>query len=358
MGMGVASFKELQTRFENLAEEKGAVYAFEILKRASLPPNTDLHLLGHTVGDMLYKQKGIDGIADCTQDFRNACSHTIVIGTLNEFGGEQALEMIREACRKAPGGSGAYTMCYHGLGHGIFTFYEYSLPETVALCEKTGTREYRERETVECIGGSVMELTGGGGHDPELWQKAREKYLVDPLSPCMSNLIPDNAKAQCLTYLTPELWKHVGINMGHPEPELFTAAFSYCDSIAQSREDLRSACFGGFGKEFVPLALGRDIRDTDAWSARETSLVEDWCSRADDREGKAACIEQALQSLFWGGENDPAIAFRFCGNLLQSGLKQTCEEELGRAISAYVRGETRTSLCMQLPPEAQETCSG
>src|SRR3989344_6471857 len=84
IGDGARDFKELSDRFAQLARERGGVYAFEVLKQADLPPNTDLHLLGHIVGDELYKQEGLAGIAHCTQDFRNACSHSIVIGTLNE----------------------------------------------------------------------------------------------------------------------------------------------------------------------------------------------------------------------------------------------------------------------------------
>jgi hypothetical protein len=113
IGKNVSSFQKLSDRFTSLAQAKGGVYAFDVLKIASLPPNTDLHLLGHVVGDILYKQKGVAGMLDCTQDFRNACSHAIVIGTLNEFGPSKGLSLIHDACAKAPGGSGAYTMCYH-----------------------------------------------------------------------------------------------------------------------------------------------------------------------------------------------------------------------------------------------------
>lgn len=31
---------------------QGAKYAFDILKTAPVPPNTDTHLLGHVVGDI------------------------------------------------------------------------------------------------------------------------------------------------------------------------------------------------------------------------------------------------------------------------------------------------------------------
>jgi hypothetical protein len=67
-----ASFDDLKKFFQTLAKQKGAEYAFNVLRVATLPPNTDMHLLGHVVGDMLYLQQGAKGINICTQEFRNA----------------------------------------------------------------------------------------------------------------------------------------------------------------------------------------------------------------------------------------------------------------------------------------------
>jgi hypothetical protein len=187
----------------------------------------------------------------CTPEFRNACSHSVVIGALDEYGhSSSTMQLIDEACRKAPGGSGAYTMCYHGLGHGIFAYFDYSLPETVDLCRTTGTLEYGYRQYVECVGGAVMELMGGGGgHDPASWTRARATYLTDdPLSPCLDDLIPEEAKDVCLSYLTPRLWELAGISLGLPEPDLFGRAFSFCERIPGTKGELRDSCFGGFGK--------------------------------------------------------------------------------------------------------------
>ena len=134
------SFEELQKYFKDLADKKGARYAFAVLKVAPLGPNIDLHLLGHTVGDVLYKQEGASGITACNNDFRNACSHSIVVGLFYDKG-EKALGPISEACRKAPGGSGAYTMCFHGLGHGILSYTGYDMAKAAEICKKTGTKE-------------------------------------------------------------------------------------------------------------------------------------------------------------------------------------------------------------------------
>ncbi|MEK7628863.1 MAG: hypothetical protein AAB421_05650 [Patescibacteria group bacterium] len=354
IGQGIATFQELEERFEMLSETKGAVYGYEVLRRAVLPPNTDFHLLGHTVGNLLYIQKGVGGIADCTPEFRNACSHAVVIGAFNEFGGEAALDLIRDACRSSPGGPGAYTMCYHGLGHGVFAFYDYSLPETVALCEKTGTDAFQNREATECIGGAVMELTGGGGHNPELWHVSRTRYLISPLAPCTSDVIPGDAKRECLMYLTPEIWKSVGIDLAQPDPELFGKAFATCDTLTDT--SLRRACFGGFGKEFVPLVIARDVRNIATFAEKESALVSEWCAQARVLDGVTACVEQALQSLFWGGENDPEISFRFCQEI-HTGQRAACFSELGDAIASYVReGNRRVELCNRLPKQNSLSC--
>src|ERR1700722_612624 len=86
IGQGNPSFQEISDRFTALAEKKGAVYAFDVEEVAQLPPDIDTHLLGHVIGGVLDQQKGVDGIIYCTPDFRNACSHAIVIGALDEYG--------------------------------------------------------------------------------------------------------------------------------------------------------------------------------------------------------------------------------------------------------------------------------
>lgn len=359
IGKDVVEFEELSDRFETLADKKGAVYAFEVLRRAPLPPQTDLHLLGHVVGDKLYSQEGISGIQYCTQDFRNACSHSIVIGALTELG-EGALPEIRDACRKAPGGPGAYTMCFHGLGHGVFAGYGYELPETIDFCELTGTEDYNHQEYTECFGGAVMELTGGGGHDQKLWEDSREKYLSeDPIRLCMSDIVPERLKGICLTYITPEIWTTAGIELGSPDPSKFSEAFEYCNSIPLDKPYLRDACYGGFGKEFVPLAGARDIRQLNNYSDDQLRIVAQWCEYAGTEDGVGYCTSEALDSLFWGGENDPSISFRFCDIVEHTGAQQKCYRALNKNIHRYIPDqEIQRALCAQLPEEYATSCQG
>ncbi|MBI4088448.1 hypothetical protein HY418_03685 [Candidatus Kaiserbacteria bacterium] len=356
IGKQAKNFDELAERFQVLARDRGALYAFEVLRRAELPQDTDIHLLGHAIGDELYTQKGVAGMADCTQEFRNACSHSVVIGALTEWG-EDALSLIHDACRRAPGGRGAYTMCFHGLGHGVFSYYDYSLPETVAFCEETSTKEYAYREAVECIGGAVMELTGGGGHDRDKWLAARARYFPDdkPLWPCIGALIPDIAREICLTYLTPRLWEHANIDPGRPDPQRFAEAFALCDAISQE-QGLRDACFGGFGKEFVVLAAGRDVRGIDQLSDEEYSTAIRWCELASVPDGIHSCIADALASVFWGGENDPDASFRFCALARDEG-QEACWERLAESIATWIGDASdRQALCARIPRSSRSAC--
>ncbi|HEY4694795.1 MAG TPA: hypothetical protein VIH52_02415 [Candidatus Nanoarchaeia archaeon] len=349
------SFQELSNYFTQLAYSKGAEYAYEVLKITSLPSNTDLHLLGHVVGDVLYKQQGGAGIKICTDDFRNACSHSIVVGLFVEKG-EGSLSEITEACRQAPGGKGAYTMCFHGVGHGILAAFGYNLEKAVEICEKT---EFGRGEFPECVGGAIMEITGGGFHDRELWSKQRPNYLKsdNPLYPCNSDLIPSAAKFMCYTYITPYLFEAVGANLGSPQPSDFEKAFAFCNQVPANEAQNRESCFGGFGKEFVVLAKSRDIRNVENMNDAELATVYQWCTLGKSEEAVSDCVVGAMHSIYWGGENKSETAVRFCSLATDQSLQEKCFTQLIGAVSYYIDDKSyRSNFCAQVPNAYQKRC--
>jgi hypothetical protein len=346
------SFAELTKYFTNLSNKKGAVYAFEILKRADVPPNIDIHLLGHTIGDILYKQQGAKGIYYCTQDFRNACSHTIVIGTLLEKGPQSVQEIVK-LCKEAPGGKGAYNMCFHGLGHGVLAYNEYELPKAVDMCNTIGNSI--GREAVECIGGTIMEMVSGV-HDKEMWQEKSKVYFKkeDPVYPCSASFIPKEAKFICFNYLTTHIWEAAGADIGHPTPTDYKKAFQYCWPLTG---DSRVSCFDGFGKEFLTLAQNRDIRRVDKMTDEQFSKVLDWCELAGREDGKKFCMMGALHSLFWGGENDPFASVRFCKVAETRKLGAACFSELLSITNYFISNPImRQSLCSAYPEAYSREC--
>lgn len=358
IGKDTHGFQDVRNRFIELARKKGGVYAYQVLARASLPPGIDLHLMGHAVGDILYEQKGVAGMADCTPEFRNACSHSIVIHALYEFG-DGVLPKVKDACMKAPGGPGAYTMCFHGFGHGVFTYFARDLKKTVEYCKRAGTPEYHNREYTECVGGAIMEMADPGpgiGGDEVALDLARKKYLTDPLAPCMSAVIPEEAKSICLTYLTPRIWMNAGINLGNPDPSKFSKAFSFCNAIPESKKYLREICYGGFGKEFLTLAASRDVRHVDTQSKESFQTIGKWCSLAGNTAGENACVGDAVAGLFWGGENNPDGSFRFCSVLAQT-ASEACFLRLAGEIRSYTSGDRKSALCARLPKDAQIICN-
>ena len=355
----LSSLQELDRYFGDLAMEKGGGYAFDVLRAASIPPNIDMHLLAHVVGNILYQQEGLEGIHICTHDFRNACSHSIVIGLFFEEG-EAALDMIAEACRNAPGGSGAYTMCFHGLGHGVLAYTEYDLKKAINLCEKTGTPQYYNEEAHQCISGSVMEIINGV-HDRELWEEQHEKYFKeeDPLYPCSSDFMPDEARPLCYVYLTPHLFNIAGADAGFPTPADFKQAFLYCDKLLVADLRNRDACYGGFGKEFTVLALGRDIRVSKIEQITDEQLnrVYEWCLLANTKEGTAACVVHATNSLYWGGENDRSIAIAFCNVIDDPYYHGSCFMNLIGIVFYYIQEQDyKREFCEELPFAHRKTC--
>ncbi len=353
-------FKELNKIFTNIAEAKGAEYAFEVLGRAELPPNTDTHLLGHTVGDVLYKDEGVDGITVCTKDFRNACSHSIVVGHFLK-NGENALGDIFEACQKAPGGSGAYGMCYHGLGHGVLVYTNYDLEKTAVLCEKSKPVKQQGMESAECIGGAIMEIVGGGQHNPEAWAASREKYLPglsNPLYPCTASFMPSATRYHCLLYLTPHLWEQVGGDSGNLKAEDFESAFRLCETLPATNTKEEDACYGGFGKEFVTLVKSRDIRQIDNFSKENSKQVYDWCLLAEKEEGIKACIRHAVNSLYWGGENNVDASIGFCAKIEKSEHQSECFKHLSEIIVYYSRNDQNETakLCSKIPENFRTYC--
>ena len=348
------SFDQLKKYFTNLANQKGAKLAFEVLKETNLPPNTDLHLLGHVVGNVLYKQMGSDGIKICTEDFRNACSHSIVVGLFTDKG-EEALNEIKQACKKAPGGTGAYTMCFHGLGHGILAYTSYDLPQAIGICQKTNG----QAETTQCISGTIMEIISGGDHDKALWGKKRQEYLFadNPFYPCKADFMPDVGKHLCYNYLTPYLWEAVGGSLNNPTESDFSKSFALCNLIPADDQKYQSSCFGGFGKEFTTLAQNKDIRKIDQMSDEQFLKVYNWCNLAKDSDGVDACLLQALSSIYWGGENDRTASIRFCQVITNPKAQKNCFVDLIGQVLFYVKDANyRQSFCQELPLKFNLEC--
>lgn len=356
------NFQDLSDFFSTMAQEKGGAYAFDVLIRAAdggmIPPNIDLHLLGHLVGNALYEQEGVQGIRVCTNALRNACSHSIVVGAFLEQG-IPAIREVADVCKQAPGGKGAYPMCVHGLGHGVLASVDYDMKEAVKLCEMIGRPEMSDRIYGECTGGIAMEMMAGV-HDPEVWNRRKTEFFdpQDPLAPCNRGFLSPAAQAMCYNFLTPHLFEAVGANLGKPTPEDYKKAFVYCGRIPREQTSNRVACYGGFGKEFPVLVSDRNVQKVEHLSTDQLTTIHTWCQLARVSDGMWHCANAALQSLYWGGENDPRAAVQFC-SLSPKSYQDQCFESLLQSIAYYMGTSDaayREGVCALMSDEYSMQC--
>jgi hypothetical protein len=248
-------------------------------------------------------------------------------------------------------------MCFHGFGHGVLAYTDYEVPEAVELCKKVGTPEYNYEEESQCIGGIVMEMYGGI-NDPATWEAKKDKYLsdTDPLRMCKADYMPENAKVLCYSYITPFIFDAAGAVNGNPRPEIYPKSFSYCDEVENDVQ--RESCYAGLGKEFIVLAQDRDIRRIEDTPSDKLQLAASWCMLAPKAEAQNACLMEILDSLYWGGENDPEVSIRYCSLLQDAGSKQACFDHLFE-ITTYYRPDYagRQAICEAVPAEFSKQCS-
>ena len=351
LGSDFGLISEFLTEMSN---NKGALYAYDLLRFTRLGPNLDLHLLGHVVGDELYKQKGLDGMAHCTNDFRNACSHSIVVGALLENGLE-VFDTVNDVCRQSPGGSGAYTMCFHGFGHGVLAYTEYNMEKMVELCLLTGTNEYGQNEAHQCIGGAVMEMKDGI-HDKELWAPQKNKFVdaENPLSLCRADYMPPGAKHFCYVYITPYLFDAIGGHGTRPTPDIFADSMKLCE--VETEERYRRVCYAGFGKEYITLAKDLNIQAMNDLNSDEITKVDSWCNLAPHDYGALECKLEVVNSLYWGGENDFRAPVKYCSEISAKD-RDPCFDRLYTNILSYRHTpELKQEICATVPPLLQSGC--
>jgi hypothetical protein len=247
-------------------------------------------------------------------------------------------------------------MCFHGFGHGVLAYTDYEIPDAITLCGKVGTNVYGKQEESQCIGGIVMEMFQGI-HDPEVWAEKKDKFLSidDPLRMCTSAYMPEQAKVLCYSYITPFIFEAAGAGDGNPTPDIYKKSFSYCDVVKNDAE--RQSCYGGLGKEFIVLSQDRDIRRIEDTPDEKLQLSSSWCMLAEREEAQTACLTSILDSLYWGGENDPEVSIRYCA-LLESGApKNACFNHLFQ-ITTYYQNDmsVRKTICDTVPNEYKNSC--
>src|SRR5258708_14400535 len=89
----------------------------------------------------------------------------------------------------------------------------------------------------------------------------------------------------------------------------------------------------------------------------QLSKIDQWCQLAHDRDGTAACIEAAVDSLYWGGENDRHVSINFCNVIQKKDFQNVCFTNLIGTVGLYISDPVyKKSFCQELPKEYQPKC--
>lgn len=126
----------------------GAEKSDGLLNALDLPPTGDTHLLGHEVGEMLYRKHGIDGLRQCSRSFLMACYHGLVIRAVGTEG-ERDLGTIFEVCQSD---HNLLSQCAHAIGHGLLAWTGYDVAKTLTMCTHVS-----EEVRYNCFDGVFME---------------------------------------------------------------------------------------------------------------------------------------------------------------------------------------------------------
>ncbi len=105
------------------------------------------------------------------------------------------------------------------------------------------------------------------------------------------------------------------------------------------------------------LSQDRDIRRIEDTPTEKLQLSASWCMLADNEEASNACLLSILDSLYWGGENDPEVSVRYCSVLEDASAQDACFAHL-YDITLYYQPdmEKRKAICDLVPEEITSTC--
>ena len=350
------TLEEYRDFFLTLAEQKGVEYAYDVLGKSHIAAGIDTHMLAHDIGYVLYRKKGVAGIAECTSEFKNGCVHAIVTQEL-VHSGSGALGTLSEICGTYPPNTERSVHCFHGIGHGLVAAYSYDFKSAALSCagipgvvtDSLGS-PYALLMWGECIGGAMMELSLGI-HDAESRDRAVSIFFQkdDVLAPCNAPYLDERVRSSCYLYLRERFFDEPEHAAEPLRSEDYRAIMQYCARIPADQEDNINACYGGFGIEYVYIANGTDSRSLSGMSDRALARVHEWCGLGPDYNAVRACTFTAAGLLTGGEHDDPQAAIRFCARAPDSELSDRCFSAIISAGAQSFSTSTFRTFCLSMP---------
>jgi hypothetical protein len=319
--------QSLIKRYEikSIEKELAAIYEPEFL--------TLCHEFVHYLGADLYKAKNnlaeafINGSSLCDSGmFHGIMEGYIQVETTGQTNPLQRLpEIASHACdglNNHPAVSpGMYSLCFHGLGHGLMAVLDYELPTALSYCDKAA-----QNFIGSCYTGVFMENNTTAAF-PE-WSNHLSKYtgsLKDPTYPC--RILDKKYLENCYRHQAVALLADIRFD--------YKEGFKLCTLFPPQYQDI---CVIGMSNN-IP---GPHI---------DTVGVEQTCRLALDIDERTytLCLKGALQQLVQFHTGNPLPAVEFCSSAVED-KQPDCWQEAAIQVSSWVPDNGRNqNICKDFP---------
>lgn len=279
--------KERQAWSENI-DRLGVKEAYELFKKdGEGKPFGVQHTFAHIFGELIYDEKGVEGISDCDPTFSFGCYHSLAGKAIIE-GGLSVVKDLDRACNK--GFNSPNNGCLHGIGHGILGYVGYdNVNPALASCLDT----WIVAPLGGCPGGVFMEHNFHTMESVES-AKARSFDSTNPYAPC--DAVEGQFTQQCYYYQA-LWWPHV-LNKDYSKVE------DLCSAL-RGLED-RRACF---------LGIGESVSTNSEFRPAETRAM---CDAVKDPQERLWCREGAWR-IYYADPRTRQIAPELCVGLSVDG---------------------------------------
>lgn len=265
------------------------------------------HEMAHSVGNALYRKRGIEGITACDDTFAFGCYHGVTEELFRQ-NGPSIVAATAARCRDLfPQGDGVrigesgigYSGCIHGMGHGLLTWEGLNVDQALRDCDVLG-----KRERPYCYDGVFMEYSFSATKDMVT--------IDDPWTLCRQ--IGPAYQSQCARYL-PNLLRSV-----HDVHDTTTLGRICAHAPA---EELHERCVDNVG-----FAIAQSVRS-------DPQLIRERCTAIGT--SAARCMTAAAGELIFQGyagwkENADALC-----DMLSSTDAEACHERNADIARRYNR---------------------
>jgi hypothetical protein len=329
--LSTTQIDQQQAAIRALVLRIGPEAAQEELLASGLPFTGQSHLVIHTVGSMIYKKFGPQGVGHCRPYFLGGCFHGFMIDAISERGPDAVLDAW-SACQKA--GPAVPDQCAHAVGHGLLAWNKYSLSEALAACDTIASR-VPGLSAFNCYDGVFMEQVWkvhGHSHDHGAPQP---QVAADLDYPC------DDPQLQP---------KHLTACWGNQASVLYQAFQGDLARVAIKCDSLKDPgskefCFNGLARQIHPLTDGK---------ADEAFRL---CAKAITGPWQDYCLITIAGSAFSVGDT-VNMPFQICNRIRES-ARTACYQRLFPLIRLYAKGnlERADSFCARMKdPQSIEGC--